>query len=63
MTVLEFSEINPEWRASPDVALCGEQADSIALALRHSRYGWLSFILPDKEARALGQWLIDTTKE
>ena len=62
MTVLEFASINPGWRASADVSLAGERADSIALALHHNTYGWLTFILPDEEARTLGQWLLDRTK-
>lgn len=61
MTVLEFTVVNPEWRASADIALGGNQADSVAIALRHSGYGWLSFVLPDKEANALGRWLVENT--
>lgn len=63
LTVLEFSDVNPAWRVSPHVALDGPKADSVAIGLRHSVYGWLSFVLPDREARALGKWLMDTTKK
>jgi hypothetical protein len=61
LAVLEFSVVNPAWRGSPDIALEGPDADSIALGIRHSTYGWLTFVLPDKEARALGEWLVTTT--
>ena len=63
MTVLEFTTVNPAWRGSGDIALAGEAADSIALGLQHSSYGWLTFILPDSEARRLGQWLLETAKD
>ena len=62
LAVLEFAAVNPAWRASPDIALDGPEADSIALSLNHPAYGWLSFVLPDTEARALGEWLVHTTK-
>jgi hypothetical protein len=61
LAVLEFSVVSPAWRTSPDIALEGPDADSIALGLKHSTYGWLTFVLPDKEARALGEWLVTTT--
>src|SRR3546814_6830784 len=60
-TVLEFAAVDPAWRASADIALTGPGADSVALGFRHSRYGWLCFILPDKQANALGQWLVANT--
>lgn len=62
LTVLEFAAVNPTWRASPHVALKGPDADSVALGLRHPVYGWLSFVLPDKNARALGEWLLSQVK-
>jgi hypothetical protein len=63
LTVLEFAAVNPTWRASPHVALKGPDANSIALGLRHPVYGWLSFVLPDKDARALGEWLLSQVKD
>jgi hypothetical protein len=57
-TVLEFAAVDPGWRASADIALKGESADSIALGLQHPSYGWLCFILPDEHARRLGEWLL-----
>ena len=57
-TVLEFAAVGPAWRASADVALNGENADSIALGLQHPTYGWLCFILPDQQAKLLGEWLL-----
>lgn len=63
MTVLEFTTVNPDWRGSADISLAGEAADSVALGLQHSTYGWLTFILPDPEARRLGRWLLETAKD
>lgn len=59
LTVLEFSVCNPSWRAGADLSLAAAEADRIATGLRHS--GWLSFVLPDREARALGEWLVRAT--
>lgn len=61
LTVLEFSVCNPAWRASADMAFAVAEADRIAFGLRHTQYGWLSLVLPDCEARALGQWLVQVT--
>lgn len=60
-TVLEFATVDPAWRASADIALDGPGADSVALSFCHSSYGWLCFVLPDKQANALGQWLVANT--
>lgn len=48
--------IDPIWRTRipPHPSVPGP-----LLALRHPGLGWLSFILPDTEARALGQWLME----
>jgi len=62
LAVLEFTVTNPTWKASADISLAGDEADSVALGLRHSRYGWLSFVLPDGDARALGEWLVQATE-
>lgn len=61
LAILEFTVANPAWRASANLSLAGDEADSIALGFQHSHYGWLSFVLPDGEARALGQWLVQAT--
>lgn len=60
LTVLEFAAVNPSWRANPHITLRGSEADSVMLGLKHPVYGWLSFVLPDEEARALGEWLTGT---
>ncbi len=50
------AQIDPRWIAnvSPHPSLAG-----ILLNLRHSGLGWLGFVLPPHEARALGKWLLD----
>ena len=44
--------IDPIWRFPGQRSEHGR-----ILALRHPGLGWLSFILPDKEARAMAEWL------
>jgi hypothetical protein len=61
LTVLEFTVSNPAWRASADIGLPGGEGDRIVLGLRHTQYGWLSFVLANDDARALGQWLVEAT--
>ena len=46
--------VDPRWRVPKPI----EQGR--VLALRHPGLGWLSFVFPDKEARAIAAWL---TKE
>lgn len=53
---LDFTVIDPVWRTSTDRR---SGAAGVTLALRHSGYGWLCFVLPHAEARALGRWLLD----
>lgn len=53
---LDFTVVNPAWCTSTD-RMAG--AAGLALALRHSGYGWLCFVLPPAEARALGRWLLE----
>jgi hypothetical protein len=50
------SILDPAWRTRtpPHPSVPGP-----LLALRHPGLGWVSFILPDHEARSLGQWLVD----
>jgi hypothetical protein len=59
---LSFATVDPAWRTSTDVMVDGSAVDGISLALRHSGYGWLCFLLPHEEARALGQWLVENAK-
>lgn len=63
LAVLEFTVTNPSWKATADISFSGNEADGIALGLRHSRYGWLSFVLPDGDARALGEWLVQAIRD
>jgi len=53
---LDFTVVDPAWRTSTD---CLADTPGVALALRHCGYGWLCFVLPYEEARALGRWLLD----
>ena len=48
--------IDPAWRTSTEHSL---EKTGIALILRHPGLGWLSFLLPHKEAADLGRWLTD----
>jgi hypothetical protein len=47
--------LNPTWRTESEIhpSLAG-----ITLRLRHTGFGWLSFLLPHSEAHALGTWLV-----
>jgi hypothetical protein len=49
-----FAVPNPVWRLerSPHPAL------GCLLSLRHTGFGWLSFVLPDHEARSMGRGLV-----
>lgn len=51
----ELMVVNPGWRTELPIhpALNG-----ITLRLRHPGFGWLTFLLPWREARALGEWLV-----
>jgi hypothetical protein len=52
--------LDPIWRTErpPHPGLEG-----ILVTLRHNGFGWLGFLLPDHEARSMGTWLVDNTKE
>ena len=50
---------DPIWR-SPEKH--SHDAHGVALALRHPGLGWLTFLLPYKEAEGLGRWLMDHSK-
>jgi hypothetical protein len=51
-----ISVLDPAWRTRtpPHPSVPGP-----LLALRHPGFGWISFVLPDHEARSLGQWLLE----
>jgi hypothetical protein len=53
------SVLDPAWRtrSPPHPSIPGP-----LLALRHPGFGWVSFVLPDNEARSLGQWLLDNAR-
>lgn len=55
---LDFTVVDPVWRTSTDSGAASDVA-GVRLALRHSGYGWLTFLLPCEEAKALGRWLLD----
>jgi hypothetical protein len=55
----ELAVVDPAWRASADNVAPASDVEGVSLAIRHSGYGWLWFVLPHEEARALGQWLIE----
>jgi hypothetical protein len=57
---LNFTVVDPVWRTTTDRLA---RAPGVALALRHSGYGWLCFVLPHAEARALGRWLLENAEE
>lgn len=54
------AQIDPRWytNQAPHPSLPG-----VLLRLRHSGLGWLAFLLPPHEARALGQWLTNNAGE
>lgn len=58
-TRLDLTVVDPVWRTSTDPRVGPPGVTGVTLALRHSGYGWLSFLLPYEEARALGRWLLD----
>jgi hypothetical protein len=44
--------IDPVWRVPPE-----RLPEGRILCFRHPGLGWLSFVLPDKEAAAIAEWL------
>ena len=54
-----FAVVDPAWRATTLRDGGPPDAAGVSLALRHSGYGWLCFVLPPEEAQALGRWLLD----
>jgi hypothetical protein len=53
----EFLVIDPAWRTS---ASPNSEIDGIVMRLRHLGLGWVSFLLPRHEGRALGKWLTES---
>jgi len=51
--------VDPAWRTSAGNVAPASDVEGVSLAIRHSGYGWLCFVLPRDEAKALGQWLIE----
>jgi hypothetical protein len=53
--------INPAWQTR-QLETRDQQGNKIdeptALALRHPGLGWLSFLLPPSESKAVGEWLL-----
>src|SRR3546814_10053464 len=45
---LAFPVVDPAWRTSTDIMAKVSGVAGISLALRHSGYGWLCFLLPDR---------------
>lgn len=58
-TSSDLAIVDPAWRTSCDNLAQASDVEGVSLAIRHSAYGWLCFVLPHEEARALGHWLID----
>jgi hypothetical protein len=56
----EFVVVDPAWRTaqSPHAEMEG-----IVMRLRHIGFGWVSFLLPRHEGRALGKWLTESCAE
>ncbi|MFM0687295.1 hypothetical protein PQQ77_15045 [Paraburkholderia strydomiana] len=55
-----IAQLDPAWRTRHEVH---PDAQGILLKLRHSGYGWQAYLLPYHEAQALGQWLVDNSKD
>jgi len=58
-TVMENMVVDPRWQTTipPHPSLQG-----IILRLRHPQLGWVSFLLPHHEAKALGDWLVGNAR-
>lgn len=55
----EGAVVDPAWRTSAGNMVPSSDVDGLSLAFRHAGYGWLCFVLPHEEAKALGHWLLD----
>lgn len=56
----ELLVVDPAWRT---VQSPSAEVDGIVMRLRHIGFGWVSFLLPRHEGRALGKWLADNCAE
>ena len=56
----ELVVLDPAWRTLPSPHA---DADGIIMRLRHIGLGWVSFLLPRHEGRALGKWLTESCAE
>lgn len=54
-----LTDVDPAWRTSSANMASASDVDGVSLAIRHSGYGWLCFVLPREEAKALGHCLIE----
>ena len=52
--------VDPAWRTGPSPHA---EIDGIVMRLRHVGLGWVSFLLPHREGRALGKWLTENSIE
>jgi hypothetical protein len=55
----ELMIVDPAWRTEMPVH---PDLDGIVVRLRHTAFGWLTFLLPNHEADALATWLSKNTK-
>ena len=53
--IRELVVLDPAWRTEMPVH---PTLNGITLRLRHTGFGWLTFLLPWNEARSLGDWLV-----
>ena len=53
-----LATINPAWQTRPP-----HERDGVALVIRNPGLGWLGYLLPLHEARAMGQSLLDLAQE
>jgi hypothetical protein len=56
----EFLVVDPAWRANQSPH---SEVPGIIMRLRHCGFGWLSFLLPHHEGRAIGKWLTESCAE
>jgi hypothetical protein len=56
----ELLVVDPAWRTNHSPH---SDVDGIMMRLRHLGFGWVSFLLPRHEGRALGKWLTESCAE
>jgi hypothetical protein len=54
----ELMVLDPAWRTEWPIH---PSLNGLTLRLRHPGFGWLTFLLPWNEARALGEWLVNNS--